>query len=405
MKPLFAFFLSIVLLFAAGCLPEQEKTAGPVQESALEHAEKHADPDYVCPMHPQIIRDEPGSCPICGMDLVAKFSDGKQTDDNFPGVSVSPEIQRSMGLRTTTVSRETLWRYIKTVGRVEYNEDDLLHLHPRSSGWVEKLFVRSLGERVTKGQKLLAYYSPEIYSAQEEYLVALRSARKELTRSSEKRLELLGVPKRVIRQIGKSGKAMRSVPLLAPADGVIAAMGLREGMYIQPTSELFTFAQLADVWVKVDVFEHQIDWVEQGNAVEIRVAALPGRVWEGTVDYIYPELDPGTLTLTLRIRVQNLEEQLRPNMFADVVIYGGPKKDVLAVPREALILAPQKNRVVVQTADGEFKPVEVETGMFSGGRVEILSGLSEGDVIVDAGQFLIDSESNLEASLRRFAAQ
>jgi Cu(I)/Ag(I) efflux system membrane fusion protein len=406
MKSLLSILLLVVsIIVLAGCnaeVPEQEAT-----ETALEHALKHTDPDYVCPMHPQIIRGEPGSCPICGMDLVPKSTEGNAAGDgeDYPAISVSPEIRRSMGLRTTKVERKTLWRYIKTVGRVEYNEDQLVHLHPRSSGWVEKLAVRSLGEPVKKHQKLLEYYSPEIFSAQEEYIVATKSGRRELTRSAEKRLELLGTPRSVIQRIGKTGKAMQTIPLLSPTDGVIAAIGLREGMYIQPSSELFTFAKLTDIWVKVDVFEHQINWVRQGNAVEIRIAALPGKVWEGSVDYIYPELDPVTLTLTLRIRIPNDNGVLKPNMFADVILYGGPKKQVLAVPREALIKAPQTTRVVVQTEAGDFRPVEVETGMSSGGQVEILSGLKEGETIVESGQFLIDSESNLQASLRRFAAE
>jgi Cu(I)/Ag(I) efflux system membrane fusion protein len=175
----------------------------------------------------------------------------------------------------------------------------------------------------------------------------------------------------------------------------------REGMYVTPGSEMFTIADLTDVWVMVDVFEHQLAWVAPGKEAEIRVPAYPGRTWEGVVDYLYPDLDPKTRTLRVRLVFPNPQRDLKPNMFADVAIDGGSKKDVLKIPREALIVTGERQSVVKALGEGRFQPVDVVTGMQTGGQVEILSGLDEGDEIVVSGQFLIDSESSLQASFRR----
>jgi Cu(I)/Ag(I) efflux system membrane fusion protein len=181
----------------------------------------------------------------------------------------------------------------------------------------------------------------------------------------------------------------------------VADLGLREGMYVTPQLELFAIADLSGVWVQVDVFEHQMVMIEAGRPAEITVAAIPGEVFEGEVDYIYPELDPVTRTLRVRLRFPNPKGRLKPNMLADVVIYGGPKRDVLMVPREAVILSGRGARVVKALGEGRFQPVEVRTGIGNSEVMEILSGLDEDERVVVSGQFLIDSESNLRASFAR----
>jgi Cu(I)/Ag(I) efflux system membrane fusion protein len=175
-------------------------------------------------------------------------------------------------------------------------------------------------------------------------------------------------------------------------------------MYVSPGSEMFTVVDLSKVWVMVDVFEHQIDWLKEGLSAEIRVPAQPGRRWEGKVDYLYPELDPKTRTLRVRLVFDNADLLLRPNMFAEAVIYGGPKEDTLKIPREALIVTGERESVVRALGEGRFQPVDVVSGVQRGGDVEILSGLKEGEEIVVSGQFLIDSESSLQASFMRMAA-
>jgi Cu(I)/Ag(I) efflux system membrane fusion protein len=375
-----------------------------MDDTAMEHALKHLDEKYVCPMHPQIIRDEPGNCPLCGMDLVLKQIDGRA--DERPTVTVRGEIIQSIGVRTTKVARDTLWRLVQTVGRVTYDETVLSHVHPRAEGWMEQLAVRAEGDPVEAGQMLGEFYSPEILGAQVDYLVALGytgSAAQQRLEKARNRLRLLGVPEETISHIHETRETHNTVPVTAPHGGIITKLGAREGMYVTPSSEIFTIADLSRVWVMVDVFEHQIDWITPGLSAEITLPAYPGQTWKGQVDYLYPELDPRSRTLRVRLVFANTDGLLKPNMFAEVKIYGGPKEDVLAVPREALIVTGERESVVRALGDGRFQPVDVVTGMRGGGKVEILSGLQAGDEVVVSGQFLIDSESNLQASFLRMS--
>lgn len=399
----------LLLTFLAGCdKPEpSESLAQATDDTPEEHALKHLDSSYVCPMHPQIVRGEPGSCPICGMDLV--LQERSDDDAEQPSVKIDARTAQNMGVRTTEVRRDTLWKYIETVGYVDYDEERVTHVHPRASGWVEALNVSAIGDRVKAGDVLLELYSPEMVQAQEELLIALRAdparltgkRRESLIASGRERLRLLGFPDFVIERLIRTGEVRRTVPLVAAQNGVVTALGLREGMYVTPANELYTIADLSRVWVQVDVFEHQLDWVSAGRPGEIEVAALPGRRWEGEVDYVYPTLDPRTRTLRVRLKFENPEGVLKPNMLADVVIYGGPRRDVIAIPREAVIPGAEAARVVKVMEDGVFQPVNVRLGMQSGEWVEVLSGLDAGDRVVVSGQFLIDSESNLQASFRR----
>lgn len=410
-----------VLLFSVHQNASSAAEGQPVQasnESAMEHAVRHLDSKYVCPMHPQIVRDEPGKCPICGMTLVKREVEAipsgtaqakpaaapAQTGEARPEVRISGEMMQSMGVRTAQVERGTLSRKIRTVGRVNYDETRLAHVHPRAEGWVEQLSVRAEGDQVRRGQALGQLYAPAILSAQVDFLIALKQyGNSSLERVDKARnlLRLFDVPESVIKQIGENGSTRNTVPMLAPIDGVITRMGLREGMYVTPGSELVTIADLQHVWVMVDVFEHQLAWLEPGLQAEIRIPAQPGRVWKGKVDYIYPELDPRTRTLQVRLSFENPEHLLRPNMFADVVIFGVPRENALMIPSEALIVTGERQAVVRALGEGRFKPVEVETGMRGNGKVEILKGLQEGENVVVSGQFLIDSESSLQASFLR----
>ena len=396
--------LALALVAAGGCLESpptpSESVAEASDDSALEHATKHLDPKYICPMHPQIVRDAPGTCPICGMDLVPKIIDAQA--GLRPAVEISNAVINSMGVRTTPARRQTLWKYIQTVGRIEYDETRLAHVHPRAEGWMEQLSLRAVGEPIKKGQLIGRLYSPEILSAQVDFLIALnQSAGTVKVEKARNRLRLLGVTEGTISAIQKKGESINTVPIVSNASGVVTMLGARQGMYVTPNMEIVTIADLARIWVLVDVYEHQIDWLAQGLSAEITVPAYPGRVWEGAVEYIYPELDPKSRTLKVRLAFDNPDGLLKANMFAEAAIYGGPKREVLAVPAEALIETGKRTSVVLALGDGRFQPVDVETGMASNGQVEILSGLSAGDAVVVSGQFLIDSESSLQASFLR----
>jgi Cu(I)/Ag(I) efflux system membrane fusion protein len=355
-------------------------------------------------MHPRIIKDEPGSCPICGMDLVEKLMD--PMTGKHPEVRLSGAVVQNMGVRTARTERGTLWKYVRALGRVEYDETRIAHIHPRAEGWIEGLTLRAEGEPVTRGQELARLYAPDILSAQVDFLIAMdpgRGVRSDRIDKARNLLRLLDVPDPVIKEIERTRKTQNRVPVLAPIDGIVTRMVAREGMYVSKSSEMFTIADLSQVWVMVDVFEHQIAWIKPGLTAEISVPAHPGKEWEGVVDYLYPELDPKTRTLRVRLVFPNPGLELKPNMFADVVIYGGPKRDLLKIPREALIVTGEREAVVRSLGDGRFQPVDVVTGMRRGGEVEILSGLEEGDEIVVSGQFLIDSESSLQASFLRMS--
>jgi Cu(I)/Ag(I) efflux system membrane fusion protein len=381
-----------------------EPMAAAADDTAMEHAAKHLDPRYVCPMHPQIVKDEPGSCPICGMDLVEKMMD--PMTGKHPEVRLSGAVVQSMGVRSARVERGTLWRYVRTVGRVEYDETRIAHIHPRAEGWIEGLALRAEGEPVTRGQELAQLYAPEILSAQVDFLIAMEpgsGVRRDRVDKARNLLRLLDVPDAVIREIERAGETRNTIPVLSPIDGIVTMMTAREGMYVSKSSEMFTIADLSRVWVMVDVFEHQIAWIRPGLKAEISVPAHPGKTWEGEVDYLYPDLDPKTRTLKVRLVFPNPELDLKPNMFADAVIYGGPRRDVLKIPRQALIVTGERESVVTALGEGRFQPVDVVSGMRRGDEVEILSGLSEGDEIVVSGQFLIDSESSLQASFMRMS--
>ena len=411
--------------------------SGENKETALEHARKHMDPTYVCPMHPNIIKDEPGSCPICGMDLVLKepeeeMASGEQKllyyrhphnptitsdkpmkdemgmdyipiydDGGGLSVKISPVVEHNMGVRTAIAEYNKLWRRVETVGYVDVDENHIAHIHLRTKGWVEKLLVKSEGERVKKGQLLFEVYSPDLVNAQEEFLQALATGSRRLIPASEDRLIALGISKKQIARLRKQRKVEQFVQVYAPQDGIIDKLNVREGMFVMPQKEVMSLADLSSVWLLAEVFEKQADWIRTGQTADVTLTYLPGRTWTGEVEYIYPSLNPKTRTLKVRLHFENPDESLKPNMFANVTIYAGPKSEIIVIPREALIRTGSDERVILSMGGGRFQPRKVVAGIESGDWVEITNGLDEGDVVVTSGQFLLDSEASLKASLKR----
>ncbi|WP_455206136.1 efflux RND transporter periplasmic adaptor subunit [Kaarinaea lacus] len=376
------------------------ETIGDVMnDSALEHAVKHVNPNYVCPMHPDVITNDPNAiCPICGMDLVPLEAGGEAGV-----VKLTPTVINSLGVRTAKARRRTLYRRIDSVGYIDMDETRLRTVSLRTDGWVERLVVKTVGERVTKGQLLLELYSPKLVNAQEEFLQSLKHKNELLISASKERLIALGISPEQIQTLEESGVVEDLVKVYAPQSGIVSELTVREGMYVKPSQNIFNLVDLSSVWLMVDVFERQADWVEIGQRAEATLPFMPGKSWEGQVEYIYPSLDASTRSLKVRLRFDNLNEELKPNMYADVAIFAKPKRKVLAIPREALIRTGNEKRVIVALGEGKFIPMPVSVGMETDSNVEVLTGLAEGDEVVTSSQFLIDSESSLKSALARMA--
>ncbi len=353
---------------------------------------------WIAPMDANYQRDKPGKSPM-GMDLVPVYAGAAGSDDS--SVNIAPEIVQNMGVRTATAERSRLWRSIDTVGYVDYDESKVSHIHLRTEGWIENLAVQSEGERVKKGDRLFDLYSPELVNAQEEFIQALKAGNTGLISASRDRMKALGIPDSQINRLEKKRKASQNIPMYAPQDGVVSSLLVRDGMFIKPASRVMSLADLSSMWLLAEIFESQTNWVRVGLPADVDLAFLPGRTWEGKVEYIYPSLDPKTRTLKARLRFDNPDEALKPNMYANVRIYGGPKEDVIVIPIEALIRTGRESRVVISLGAGKFTSRTVTAGIESGDWVEILAGIEPGDEVVTSGQFLLDSEASLKASMTR----
>lgn len=358
---------------------------------------------WQAPMDPDYRRSEPGKSPM-GMDLVPVYADDVEGRDPAV-VSIDPSIVSNLGVRTELAEQGPLSRRIHTVGYVGFDEETVHHLHTRVDGWIENLSITATGDPVSRGQVLFELYSPTLVNAQEEYLAVLKSRDSALHKASRDRLAALGVTDAEIKRLDSERSVSQRIRVYAEADGVVAGLGIRDGMYVTPATELMSIADLERVWVQVEVFERQSAWVEAGQRAVVELDYLPGERWNGNVDYVYPELDPRTRTLKVRLRFDNPTTVLRPNMFASVTIFGTPTDKLVHVPREALIRGGTVDRVVLDIGGGRFRSQAVVPGIESGDRVEIRSGIAAGDRVVVSGQFLIDSESNIGSALTRLDGQ
>ena len=382
--------LTTLVLFASWLAPGSAGTAFAGEDKEILY--------WVAPMDPNYKRDKPGKSPM-GMDLIPVYAG--EEDQAGSTVTISPVVVQNLGVRTAKSERTRLWRGIDTVGYVDYDESKVSHIHLRTEGWIEKLTVESEGDRVKKGQFLFDVYSPLLVSAQDELVTALKTGNKNLIAASKERLSALGISRKQIDELTRTRKVKQIISVYAPQDGVVSYFPVRDGMFVKPTNDVMTLADLSSVWVLAEVFERQADWVEVGQPAEVRLSYIPGHVWEGKVEYIYPTLDPRTRTLKVRLRFDNPGEKLKPNMYANIKIYGGAKEDTIVIPLEALIRTGREERVIISLGDGRFEARQVRAGIESGEYVEILEGLDAGETVVTSAQFLIDSEASMRASLNR----
>jgi Cu(I)/Ag(I) efflux system membrane fusion protein len=363
---------------------------------------------YRNPMNPEITSPVPAKDEM-GMDYIPVYAEDQQETAPAGTVRIDPVTVQSIGIRTTEAERRTLSQTIHTVGRVDYDEQRLTRLHPKTEGWVEELYVQETGEQVEKDTILLSIYSPQLVSTQQEYLLALknqetlqaspfedvRQGSKELVKTALERLRLLDVPEHQIRELTETRKVKKLLHIHSPAKGILIHVGVREGQYVTPTTELYAIGDLSEVWVYVDIYEDELPWIRVGDEAEMRLTGLPGKVFTGELTYIYPYAESKTRTVKVRMEFDNPELLLKPDMFADVTVYAGRQVDAVAVPSEAVIRSGLREQVFVVREPGKFEPREVKLGVSSEGWTQIRKGVKPGEQVVVSAQFLLDSESKL----------
>ncbi|GGW84714.1 efflux RND transporter periplasmic adaptor subunit [Alteromonas halophila] len=389
--------LIVIALMAGGVAGYLMAPAG----DAGSVAEDKNEPLYwVAPMDPDYRRDGPGKSPM-GMDLVPVYEEGGASKSSAGTVTISPQVQQNLGVRTAPVSRGTLSPVVDAVGYVDYNEDTLVHLHPRVSGWIQKLFVSVEGERIDAGQPLYTLYAPELVNAQKELLAASNRGDKTLIAGARARLEALGMPDDARDALLRDKQVRQAVTFRAPQSGIVAALPVRDGFYVEPNQNVMSIADISEVWVDTDVFETDIPRIEEGQSVSMTVPALAGRTWQGQLDYVYPTLNTQTRTQQVRLRIKNTEGHLKPGMYASVRIDVGSDEQVLKVPKSAVIRLPDSNRVVLAKGNGRFKSVNVTLGKSDTRHFAVTEGLQAGDEVVVSAQFLLDSESSKDSDFMR----
>ncbi len=374
---------------------------------------------YQCPMHPEIVRDAPGDCPICSMKLVPieegapKAAEAATTGpEGLAAVTIDAQKQQLMGLKTIEVKRAPFETSIRTTGRIAADERRVHHVHTRYEGFVEHVTADFTGKFVTKGEVLAHVYSPELYATQQEYLLALKASGslgpsgvpsvaqggRDLLDAARQRLLLWEITPADIAEIERRGEPIRAMPVYAPISGYVTGRTAYHGMKVMPADTLFDILDLSAVWVLADVYEYELPRLSLGEKATMTLSYWPGRSWEGTVTYVYPSVDEKTRTVKVRAEFGNPKGELKPEMFADVTIHARPRT-VLQIPDDAILESGTRNIVFVSEGDGRLVSREVSVGDRGAGVVEIRDGLKEGEVVVLGANFLVDSESRLKAAI------
>lgn len=360
---------------------------------------------WVAPMDPNFRRDGPGKSPM-GMDLVPVY-EGQEPGGDPEEVRLNAAEINAIGVRTALARMTDIAHRIETVGFVGYDEHLTSHVHTRVDGWIEVLNVRAVGDAVRQGDVLFELFSPEFGVASFDFVRTLRGGSGLSRESARSKLRSHGATETQIAEMERTGEADSRIRVEAPRDGIVVGLAAADGMFLQPGTEAVSITDLSSVWLIVDVFERDIARLGDDMRAVAHFDHLPGRTFEGEIDYIYPALDPKTRTLPVRLRFDNAENLLRPGMFGSVSLQPGATRQALTVPSEALIRTGGGERVILKTGEGTFRPRLVTTGLRDsfgeGGRTEILQGLEPGEEVVVSAQFLIDSESALNAGFMRMA--
>ena len=409
---------------------------------------------YTCGMHPQAVQDKPGNCPICGMKLTpirqqpgmakggaaapsgerkikyykstmmpgevrqtpGKDSMGMDMEPVYedeaaaaesPQIAVNPVTTQNMGIRTAVVTRGPLRRAIRTVGVIDYDETTLADVTTKFKGWIEKLFVNATGQLVMKGDPLFEIYSPELYSAQREYLVAMEQGTdtpgaKAIKISALTKLKFFDISDAQIAALKPGGQPSKTLRILAPQDGFIIDKLVVEGQMVDPGMKIYRLADLGLVWVQAQIYEQDLDYLKLGQEATVTLSYLPDREFRGRVTYIYPNVDEKTRTARVRMEFHNPGYFLKPGMFATVQVVSELEPTALLIPDMAILRSGEKNTVFVAVAEGKFEPRTVTLGpQAENDTYQVLSGLKDGERIVTSGQFMLDSESQLREAIQK----
>ena len=355
---------------------------------------------WTCGMHPWVILPQPGLCPICHMELTP-LDPAKLTEE----IAIDPVVVQNIGVRVAPVKTGPLQKEIRTVGTVAYDEASVRDVNTKIPGWIEELYVDETGAVVQQGEPLFELYSPELYQAQEEYLLTLKG-RSSLTRrlldDVRTKLEFFDIGPEQIRELEQRGTANKTLTITSPHTGVVIDKNAHEGMKIQPGTRVYRIADLSRVWVIATFYEYQLPYIKLGQPAVMTLPYLPGEVFEGEVVYIYPFLQEQSRQVKVRLEFQNPEGRLKPGMFANVELESTLDQQAVLAPREAVISTGTREVAFVSLGQGKFEPREVDTGVETeNGLVEILDGLKPGETVVTSGQFLLDSESKMRAALAK----
>jgi Cu(I)/Ag(I) efflux system membrane fusion protein len=370
---------------------------------------------YTCPMHPSVRSDRPGSCPVCGMALVKKsvLAETATLDLKSLGeVSLSPAQRVLANVSTTGATRTDLRREIVAVGNIVPAEPRKATVSARFNGRIEKLFVDAAGARVRAGDTLFTLYSPDLISAEQEFLLSLETANGgdrlpafDIQEASRRRLiERFGLTEEQVRELAVGRKVSSTVTFRAPLGGTVLEKNIQEGQYVSEGAPLYGVADLSIVWALLDVYEDDLRFVHVGQTAALSSAAYPGIAFSGKVMFVEPEVNPETRTVRVRVELPNGRLSLRPNMYVSASI-GVAIRNALAVPTSALLRTGRRNIVWQEVRSNVFQPREVAIGATSGGLTEIFSGLEEGSIVASSGGYLIDSESQLQQPSRQDESQ
>lgn len=420
---------------------------------------------WTCGMHPQVLEDHPGPCPICGMNLVPVLADsaaaGPATagerrvlfyrnpmdptvtspvpakdsmgmdyvpvyadeaaaaaDTAGPVVTIDPTVVQNMNVEVESIERRDITREIRTVGFLDFDQGKMVTVTTKVRGWVEKVYVNYIGEPVRRGQPLFEIYSPELVQTQQELISALGFARRmadappearqraeALVAAAETRLGLWDISPAQVERLKAGGEPRRTLTVTSPASGVVMLRkpGL-EGMAVEPGAELFHLADLSSLWLSVEVFEDQLPWLSPGMTAQISLSYFPGETFTGRVRYVEPQVAETSRTVGLRLEVPNRDGRLRSGMYATVTFAPVAVKNAVAVPSLAVLRTGERNVVIAALGEGRFAPREVVLGAAGDRYVEVVSGLAAGEQVVTSSQFLLDSESNLREAIQKLVA-